>query len=189
VPYRGGRFYFSAGEARRRGLELGVNARGGGGVIIETALTFSDNTYQRYVVDSVHYDPAKAGRLADYSGNKVVGVPDVFGSLTLGLAPTALRGLAVRVVTQGFGKYFADDANRVNVPGYAIVGTTLSLDRPIPLGGGIALGGFVTVNNLGDRAYIASAFLNPDVVNNVPVAFEPGLRRNVVISLSLSRTN
>lgn len=189
VPYRGGRFYFSAGEARRRGLEFGVDARGGGGVILETALTFSDNTYQRYVVDSVHYDPTKAGRFADYSGNKVVGVPDVFGSLTLGLAPPALRGLAVRFVTQGFGKYFADDANAVTVPGYAIVGTTVSLDRPIALGGGIGLRGFVAINNLGDRSYIASAFLNPDVVNNVPVAFEPGLRRNVVISFSLSRTN
>ena len=77
---------------------------------------------------------------------------------------------------------------RVVVPGYAIVGTTVSLDQPIALGGGIGVRGFVAINNLGDRSYIASAFLNPDVVNNVPVAFEPGLRRNVVMSLALSRT-
>ncbi len=98
-------------------------------------------------------------------------------------------GWRVRLVTQGFGKYYADDANRVTVPGYAILGTTLSLDRPIALGGGVGLQGFVAINNLADRRYLASAFLNPDVVNNVPVAFEPGLRRNLVLSLSLSRTN
>lgn len=189
VPYRGGRFYLTAGEARRRGLELGLDARAAGGVLVETALTFSRNTYEKYLVDSVHYNPAKAGVFADYSGNRVVGVPDVFGSLTVGIAPPALRGLAWRVVTQGFGKYYADDANRVIVPGYAIVGTTFSLDRPVALGGGVGVRGFVAINNLGDRRYLASAFLNPDVVNNVPVAFEPGLRRNVVISLSLSRTN
>lgn len=188
VPYRGGRFYFTAGEARRRGLELGVSARAAGGLLLESGLTFSDNTYQRYQVDSVHYNKALAGRFADYSGNKIVGVPDVFGSVAVGLAPAAWRGVSVRVGAQGFGKYFADDANAVVVPGYAILNTTFSLDRPIALGGGIGLRGFVAINNLGDRSYLASAFLNPDVVNNVPVAFEPGLRRNVVVSLALART-
>ncbi|MEP7383664.1 MAG: TonB-dependent receptor, partial [Gemmatimonadota bacterium] len=189
VPYRGGRFYLTAGEARRRGLELGVDARAAGGFLVETALTFSNNTYQKYLVDSVHYNPAKAGVFADYSGNKIVGIPDVFGSLTVGIAPAALRGVALRVVTQGFGKYYADDANQVAVPGYAIVGTTLSLDRPISLGGGVGVRGFLAINNLGDRRYLASAFLNPDLVNGVPVAFEPGLRRSVVLSLSLARIN
>ena len=56
------------------------------------------------------------------------------------------------------------------------------------VGGGVGVRGFLAVNNLGDRSYLASAFLNPDVVNNVPVAFEPGLRRNVVVSLALVRT-
>lgn len=187
VPYRGGRFYFTAGEARRRGVELGLNARAAGGVLFETALTLSDNTYRKYLVDSVHYDKAKAGVYADFSGNKVVGVPDVFGSVTVGIAPAALKGVAFRLVTQGFGKYFADDANTVVVPGYAIMNATISLDRPVPLGS-VGLRGFLAINNLGDRSYLASAFLNPDVVNNVPIAFEPGLRRNVVVSVSLSRT-
>jgi hypothetical protein len=34
---------------------------------------------------------------------------------------------------------------------------------------------------------VASAFLNPDVVNGAPVAFEPGLPRRLVVSLSLAR--
>jgi outer membrane receptor protein involved in Fe transport len=44
----------------------------------------------------------------------------------------------------------------------------------------------VGVVNLFDRDYVASAFLNPDVVNGVPVAFEPGLPRHVLVSLSLT---
>lgn len=188
VPYRGGRFYFTAGEARRRGLEVGVNARAAGGLLLETGLTFSNNTYQKYQVDSVHYNKALAGHIADYAGNKIVGIPDVFGSVTLGLSPAAWNGFAVRLGAQGFGKYFADDANVVTVPGYAILNTTFSLDRPVSLGGGVGVRGFLAINNLGDRSYLASAFLNPDVVNNVPVAFEPGLRRNVVVSFALVRT-
>ena len=47
--------------------------------------------------------------------------------------------------------------------------------------------GFARVNNLFDRAYIASAFLNPDVVAGEPVAFEPGLPRNLVVGISLVR--
>ena len=52
---------------------------------------------------------------------------------------------------------------------------------------GVALGGFVSVQNLLGRRYVESAFLNPDVVNGVPVAFEPGLPRNVVVALSVGR--
>ncbi len=187
VPYRGGRFYFTAGKARRRGLEIGTMARASGGLSLQTALTFSDNTYRNYLVDSVHYDKAKAGHYADYSGNEIVGVPSVFGSATVGLSPAAWRGVTVRVGAQGFGKYYADDANTVVVPGYAIATASLSLDRPVALGGGIGLRGHVAMNNLGDRRYLASAFLNPDVVGGVPVAFEPGLPRNVVVSFTLER--
>ncbi|MEO6445020.1 MAG: TonB-dependent receptor [Gemmatimonadaceae bacterium] len=188
VPYRGGRFYFTVGEARRRGVELGVTARATHGLSLQTALSVADNKYLDYTVDSSFYNPALAGRVANYSGNEIVGVPSVIGSLTLGIAPDALKGVSFRVGAQGFSRYYADDANEVYVPGYAIVNTSLSLDRPIALGGGVGLRGFVAINNVGNRSYLASAFLNPDLVDNVPVAFEPGLPRNVVISLSLART-
>jgi outer membrane receptor protein involved in Fe transport len=55
------------------------------------------------------------------------------------------------------------------------------------LGPRIGLRAFVTVTNVFDRAYVASAFLNPDVVGGQAVAFEPGLPRNLVVGLSLVR--
>jgi len=36
-----------------------------------------------------------------------------------------------------------------------------------------------------NRSYIASAFLNPDGVAGQPVAFEPGLPRNVVVGMTI----
>ena len=43
--------------------------------------------------------------------------------------------------------------------------------------------GFVLVNNLFDRSYAASAWINPDLVAGVPVYLESGLPRNIVMSL------
>jgi outer membrane receptor protein involved in Fe transport len=44
----------------------------------------------------------------------------------------------------------------------------------------------VSVNNLFDRAHIASAFLNPNVDGAEPVAFEPGMPRNLVFGITLA---
>jgi outer membrane receptor protein involved in Fe transport len=51
--------------------------------------------------------------------------------------------------------------------------------------GGLGVRGFVAVNNLFDRPYVASAFLNPDVVGGEPVAYEAGLPRNLVLGISV----
>jgi iron complex outermembrane receptor protein len=185
VPYRGGRFYFTAGRVHRMGAELGVNARLAHGWHLTGALTTSSNTYDEYVVDSVHY--GKPGRFADYSGNDVVGVPKVHFTGSVSWAPARARGMRVQVGVQQTGRYFADDANRISVPASTILSAGLHADRVIEVGGGLGLRGSLTVQNLADRRYIASAFLNPDVVSNAPVAFEPGLPRQVILTFSLAR--
>jgi hypothetical protein len=68
------------------------------------------------------------------------------------------------------------------------VSASLSLGRPVEIANGVGVQGFFTVSNLFDTSYMESAFLNPDIVGGVPVAFEPGLPRNILVSLSLSRT-
>lgn len=185
VPYRGGRFYFTAGRTRRSGAELGLTVATRSGLALRSALAFSRNRYTEYVVDSVHY--GVPGATADFSGHKIVGVPDVVYDIGLQYARPTGVPLSVRVGVQGMSGYFADDANIVRVPGYGIVNATVGFDRPLAISGAIGVRGFVTVNNLFDRAYIGSAFLNPDVVGGVPVAFEPGLPRHVVVSLALVR--
>jgi len=185
VPYRGGRFYFTAAKAERRGAELGVRASTAPGLSIATSWTLSDSRYRDYVVDSVHYSLARAGVKADYSDNKIVGVPDFFFNVDLEYAPPFAKGLGFEVEVQNVGKYFADDANTVEVPSYNLFHAGVNLNRPIRIGGGLELGGFARLENITDETYIGSAFLNPDVVGGVPVAFEPGMPRHLVVSLSL----
>jgi iron complex outermembrane recepter protein len=183
VPYRGGRFYFSAGRVRRMGAELGLRAELAGGLSLGTALTWSDNEYLEYVVDSVHY--GRPGATADYSDNRIVGVPAFIGGAQAAWEPR-VAPLRAQVALDATAGYWADDANSVRVPGYSIWSLTLGTRDPVAIGGGVAVGGFVTLANLFDRAHVASAFLNPDVVDGVPVAFEPGLPRHLLISLSVS---
>ncbi len=182
VPYRGGRFYFTAGRTDRTGAELGLTARTRPGVFLTTALTWSRNRYGEYVVDSVHY--GRPGQTADYSGNRMIGVPDWIYHVALGAAPSGWGGLRFQVAVTGGSSYFVDDANRVSVPGYGIFSATAALDEPVRIGA-LALRGYVSVNNLFDRRYIGSAFLNPDVVNGEPVAFEPGLPRNFTVGAAV----
>lgn len=182
VPYRGGQFYFAAGRVRRRGAELGARIATRGGVSLQAALTWTDHRYTRYVVDSVHY--GSPGAFADYSGNRVVGVPAFTGAFALDVMPAAVKPLRVRIGVETMSSFFADDANQVEVPAFRTANLTIGTDNPVALSSGLGVNAFVTVHNLFDRRYIASAFLNPDVVAGEPVAFEPGLPRNVVVGVS-----
>lgn len=184
IPYRGGRFYFTAGRVRRRGAELGARVATSAGVTLQAALAWNAHHYTEYIVDSVHY--GVPGATADYSGNRVVGVPAFIGSLALDITPAALRPVRLRVGVENMGSFYADDANQVQVPSYRIANVSLGTDQPLALGATVGLNAFVTVNNVLDRHYIASAFLNPDVVAGEPVAFEPGLPRNVLVGVSLT---
>lgn len=187
VPYRGGRFYFTAGEARRVGLELGLTASAKHGLSVQNALTLSKNTYQKYLVDSVHYSTAKTGVFADYSGNNIVGIPGWFYSSNLVFAPSkAPLGLALQAGIQGTGSYFADDANKVTVDASHIIGVGVRANRLVHVGD-TWVRGFVSVENVTNTKWIGSAYLNPDVVNSVPLAYEPGSPRSVLVSVSVSR--
>ena len=188
VPYNGGRYYLTAGKARRRGAELGLNAQTRAGLFASGALTLSDNSYLAYVVDSAVIfptDPTKVGKIADYGGNEIVGLPNVVANVEGGVDLPWARGLRLKAGVEHAGDYYADDANRVAVPSYTIVNLTAELRQPLVRLGGVGVRGFVGVRNVADRRYIGSAFLNPDLVDGAPAAYEPGMPRTVVVSLSL----
>ena len=182
VPYRGGRFYFTAGRVRRQGAEFGVALAGRSGLSARGALTLNRHRYVAYAVDSVHY--GVPGRFADYAGNAVVGVPALHYGGSLTYAPHALP-LRLEAGVTGVGRYYADDANAVEVPGHVLFDARVAFDDPVAFGRGLGLRGFVSVNNLTGRRYIGSAYLNPDVLNGEAVAFEPGRPREVVVGLTV----
>jgi iron complex outermembrane receptor protein len=190
VPYNGGRFYLTAGKAQRRGAELGLSADTRAGLFATAAISGSRNRYLEYVVDSavlLPNDPAKAGKRADYSGNRVVGLPDLTANAEVGTTVPGLRALRVKAGVEHSGEYRADDANVVRVPSFTIVNLTAELRNLVSLSNGLGIRGFVTVRNVSDARYIGSAFLNPDLVGGAPAAFEPGMPRSVLVSFSVGR--
>jgi len=184
VPYQGGRFYFTAGRARRSGAELGASVLSSFGVSARTSLTLSRHRYVDYVVDSVHY--GRPGASADYSGNQVVGVPSFFTTGQLSYQPTRAAWLRVDADARHTGEYYADDANRVTVPSHTVFDAGLSATANL---GGAFVRARVAVENVTNKSFVASAFLNPDRnASGEPLAYEPGLPRTVIVSFSMSRT-
>lgn len=186
IPYRGGRFYFTAGKTQRTGIELGTSIQFNNGFSFNGAFTFSNNKYQEYHVDSVHYDLNKTGKFADYSGNKAAGIPELFYNFGLTYSPSELNGAFISISLNGIGKYYVDDANTLSVPSFNVLNATIGLNKSIEVAGGFSVRGFLTINNIFDLKYASSAFINPDIVNNEAVFLEPGMPRNFVLSISLS---
>jgi iron complex outermembrane receptor protein len=183
IPYSGGAFYFTAGKTQRKGAELGGNLTFGNGLSFDAAFTFSDNKYGEYIIDSVHY--GAPGKFADLKDNKQAGIPDYYYSLAVKFAPRGLGGLFARIGVQGTGEYFADDRNMYVVPSSTILNAGIGIDHHRFSDSGIFVRVFAGVNNLTDQKYVASAWINPDLVNNQPVYLEPGLPRNFVGSVSI----
>jgi iron complex outermembrane receptor protein len=184
VPYQGGKFYFNAAKTNRKGLELGVTIHSKYDLLLEGSLTYSVNKYKDYLVDSVHYN--KPGSYADFKDNKMAGLPDVFYNATLTYSPSFLSGLYVSINMNGVGKYFADDANTIDVPAYNILNATLGFSE-LNLTNHLYLKGFFSINNIADKKYVASAFINPDrqKKTNLPMFLEAGLPRNIIFSVSV----
>jgi iron complex outermembrane receptor protein len=102
VPYRGGRFYFTAGEAGRTGVELGARVKRGA-IGLEGSASWNHHEYLDYVVDSVHY--GNPGAIADYGGNKVVGVPDFIWTAGLRLSPKGVQPVTAMLNLEGISSY------------------------------------------------------------------------------------
>ena len=184
IPYRGGRFYFTAGKTNRVGVELGTSIQFNHGLSFNGSFTYSKNKYHNYQIDSVHY--GKPGRIANYEDNNVAGIPDIFYYAGLTYQPRELNGTFISVSMNGIGKYFVDDANTLSVPSFNVINASVGLNKPVKLIGDLSFTGFITINNIFDLKYASSAFINPDIVNNEAVYLEPGMPRNFTLSISFS---
>ncbi len=184
IPYRGGRFYFTAGRTHRTGLEIAGQLSMRWGLDLSGSWTLSRNRYDRYRVDSVHYDAGKANVFADYKGNRLAGVPETFYGFGIKVYPDALKGFYVQLDGQGLGSYCVDDANTTRVPSYVMANVTVGLVRPIRAGR-FQVRPYANIQNILNRRYIGSAFINPDVVDGEAVYIEPGLPRQWSIGLSI----
>jgi outer membrane receptor protein involved in Fe transport len=185
IPYSGGRYYQTAGLARRSGVEIGATTQSARGPFVRAALSLNDHRYTRYVVDSAVIDASKAGKTADLSGNRVMGVPRWTSNLEIGSELPGLRAVRLAATMERSGSYFANDANTVEAPAYGIWNLTAELRQPLVSSNGVGVRGFITLHNATNRRYIGSAFLNPDLLGGQPAAFEPGMPRALLVSLTV----
>ncbi len=185
IPYNGGRFYLTAGEVKRRGLELGLVGNFIAGITGRVAATYSKNNYERYVVDSTYLGVPGATAVLD--GNKVAGLPPRVLNAAISWRPPVLPGLSFEFGAQNTHEYFADDRNTVGVPGSTVYRLGLSGERAF--GDGLMVRANISVENLTDEKYVASSFINPDYVGGAPAVYEAGLPRAVLLGLTFRRVH
>jgi len=182
VPYREGRFYFSAGKTTRIGIETALRATFVYGITLSGSFTYLASKFNEYKVDSSFYDKQKIGIFADFKDNQIPGVPNYFYNIAL-LIPFYLN---FEFSLNGVGKYFADDANKIEVPAYNILNLRTWIDQ-IYINRKLQISLAFSVNNVLNTKYIGSVFLNPiyEKGTNLPYYIEPGLPRNLVFTVGL----
>ncbi|MDI6767045.1 MAG: TonB-dependent receptor [Bacteroidota bacterium] len=186
VPYQAGKLYLSAGKTQRTGIEISLKTQLHSGLSIHSAFTYSHNEYEEYIIDSNYTDPKSPGQSFTLSGNKIAGVPDYFYKFGLNYVPKYLSYIYTEINLQGVSKYFADDVNSLNVPGYNIINAVVGFDNLKLFSDKLVLRGYIGINNITDKNYAASAYINPDVNKyGMPIYLEPGLPRNYTANLSV----
>jgi len=184
VPYRGGRFYQTAGESRRIGVELGGVIQTKPGLTLFASATMMQTEFVDYVIDSGYIDPAKAGNTVVYNGNEIPGIATFFASARLRYDLPILTGLFVETEIRNVGSYFADDANTITVDGYTILDAAIGgAFNVVPER--LDLNVLLRANNLTGASYMASAWINPDHPSGGTPYIEPGLPMNFFGNVTL----
>jgi iron complex outermembrane receptor protein len=184
IPYSGGRFYFSAGRTRRVGAELGGSMRIENGLTLSTAITYANNKYIEYKIDSLVEGNVTGAANKDYSNNKSAGLPDMFATIRAKYQPTFFDKLSIDAEMRTVGGYFADDANLLPVNSYLVFDAGISYEQEIT--GGLSVRGFVRGLNLFDEKYAASVWINPDDSGAKAAFLEAGLPRNFSAGINLT---
>jgi iron complex outermembrane recepter protein len=176
IPYGDGKYFFTAGESRRRGVELGLDWRPLPSLSLGGTVTASQNEYVSY--SRTIANGASANEVFD--GNDIAGLPALaFGGRA---SYKCLGGVTTEVALNGNGKYFADDKNSISVISHGVLDATVAYEHAIPQG---SLRVFVAGNNLLDKEYPASVFINPLYASGQAQVFEPGLPVNFSAGVTL----
>lgn len=167
VPYGNGSWFFSAGESVRNGFEFGAGIELQKFASANFNLTYLDARYVKYQND-----------IGDFSGKFVPGIPRFWGSAGF---KTNFNRFTFNTEFIFIGKYYADDANEIEVSGYAILNASVGVELTISK---FSIFCGVGVNNLTNRKYISSVFINPEK-SPTYTYIEPGLPRNWFITASV----
>lgn len=153
-------FTFNAPRSRHRGIEAAVNLRPAPellpGLQADVAYLVNDQTYRRY------NERLSAGNLSvlfDRSGNAIPGVPrtNLNARVRYDQASGPLEGFGVYAEWNVRPDTWMDNANLLKAPGYTVLNFGAHYDPPEGLGALSRLRFYLTVQNVQDRVYAASA--------------------------------
>lgn len=165
VPWDGGAWFLSAGESRRYGFEGGWDMDFPGGVALRTAFTLLDSRYRRYT-----------NELGEFRGKRVPGIPPVV--LNARLRSQHSFGGYAEVRLEHVGSFFSDDVNTLSVPSATLLDGSVGYRIDA---GRFSFHSFLGVENILNRRFASSAFINPAGSSFL----EPGLPRNLFGGFSL----
>ncbi|QHJ00025.1 TonB-dependent siderophore receptor [Xylophilus rhododendri] len=135
------KIYSVAGEDRHQGVELTAFGEPMRGLKVLGGVTFLDAKQE-----------STAGGATN--GKKVIGVPDAQANIGVEWAIPGVRGLAVDSQLITTGKFYADAANTLKVPGWTRLDLGVRYTTEV-MGRAVTLRG--RINNVADRSYWASA--------------------------------
>jgi iron complex outermembrane receptor protein len=149
-------FTFNAPASEHRGVEVTAEWRPLPGWMARAAYTYDDQYYTDYV------ERLSAGSFSgtfNRDGNRIPGVQPHFLTARLGYdQPTGpLAGLGAFVEYNWRGGFFMDNANLAEAPAYHLVNLNLHYDPEIAFGIVKGFNLFLEIENLFDKAYVASA--------------------------------
>ncbi|MBI2416641.1 MAG: TonB-dependent receptor [Ignavibacteriales bacterium] len=156
IPYQEGKYYQTIGKSSRTGVEVNVVADLALGLRVSEMLTASSNKYDTYTLTK-----AIAGKDTTYDGNKAPGLPEFTNTISINYRPEFFRALNIGMQARTIGKYFADDANTLEVPAYTMLNANIMYENVLEALNNTGIRAVLSVYNLTDEKYIASAFINP----------------------------
>jgi iron complex outermembrane receptor protein len=181
VPYAGGRFYQNAARSERTGVEFQLQLQTWQGLHLRALASLARMRYRSYIVDSTLL--GGSGQ-ADFRHHRIPGVPEVQLGLQLAYRLPRLP-IVLETELSYIGATYADDANTVRVPDYALWNAGIRLAQPLTLVG-IAFTPWLEARNLANRRYVGSVYINPDRDAQGRALFaEPGMPRALTFGIHL----
>ena len=160
AAFPGRTFYSNAGSSSRTGVEMAMTWTLGGGFSADVSYTWSEFEFDNFIDNDGN----------DFSGNRLPGLPEHFGYF--GFRYESDRGLSATIESVFSGKLFANTANTVSVPGYAVTNFRMSHEFSR---GSWTLRPYLGINNIFDEEYNTNIRINAFGSRY----FEPAPTRNI----------
>ena len=131
----------NAGATWHRGIEVGLGGELGGGLVLETALSWAKHTYQAWRPDSA----------SDYSGHEIESAPHAIGNTSLTWRPRGTGGPRLALDWVHLGGYWLNAQNTERYAGHDLLG----MQANWPVAGRVTL--FSRIDNLTNVRYAEDA--------------------------------